>query len=191
MVASAMEGERGGRAGAWLWVCCVQFFAMEQVVRAAWQLPYSFRTNYISDLGAMSCGLEVCSPLHGWMNASFLLQGVLIAVGALRLWEALGRERLSRVAMALLMVSGVGLMVGGGTGCLLLGVAMARSWAVTGWISAAIGSAVLVATVLLGMRGTAVWAHLEVGTVERVAGYGLPAWFVGMGVWVLRRSRLA
>ena len=60
----------------------------------AWagQQPYSRRTGYISDLGATGCGVfdgrDVCSPAHVLMNASFVVQGIGMMVGALLLSAA-------------------------------------------------------------------------------------------------------
>ena len=72
------------RMQAVLWCLCVQFFVAEQIARLGWTLPYSFARNYISDLGATVCTSLVCSPRHALMNASFVLQGLLIAGGRWR-----------------------------------------------------------------------------------------------------------
>lgn len=83
--------------GAWAKVSVLQFFIAEAVVIAAWAgpTPYSRRLNYISDLGALHCGVyagrDVCSPLHLVMNVSFVLQGVAMIVGALFLNQAVFR----------------------------------------------------------------------------------------------------
>ena len=58
-------------AGPWLWILCFQFLVCEQIARLGWTLPYSFRRNYISDLGATVCSPLVCSPWHAVMNVSF------------------------------------------------------------------------------------------------------------------------
>jgi hypothetical membrane protein len=74
--------------GAWAAVSVLQYFLAEAIVISAWAgpQPYSRRSNLISDLGALECGIyrgrEVCSPLHGVMNASFLLQGSAMIIGA-------------------------------------------------------------------------------------------------------------
>ena len=73
------------RWGGALWVGCVQFFVSEAVAAAGFLGSYSFRRNYISDLGAMNCS-GGCSPLHALMNASFVLQGALIVTGAAVVW---------------------------------------------------------------------------------------------------------
>lgn len=206
-----MAERRTERAGAWLWVFCLQFFVMEQVVRAGWRIPYSFRRNYVSDLGAVFCVPGLCSPWHAWMNGSFLLEGVLIAVGALRLWGKLARGRVGRVGMLLLVVCGLGLagvslvpedvdvpvharsavayFLGGGLGVLLVGMSMVLAGRRrVGWGSAVLGVVVVVATVAVGQMSKAP-VHGAVGAMERVAVYGLTGWFVAMGVWVLRRGR--
>ncbi|RNE62471.1 DUF998 domain-containing protein [Cryobacterium tepidiphilum] len=83
--------------GAWAKVSVLQFFIAEAIVIAAWAgpAPYSRRLNYISDLGALHCGVyagrDVCSPLHLVMNVSFVLQGVAMIVGALFLNAAVFR----------------------------------------------------------------------------------------------------
>jgi hypothetical membrane protein len=69
------------------------FFVAEAVTAAAWSTPpYSYAANHISDLGATVCGphnvRQVCSPLHGVMNAAFILEGVLFLFGALALTAA-------------------------------------------------------------------------------------------------------
>ena len=82
-------------AGALALLSVLQYFVAEAAVIGAWagQQPYSRRTGYISDLGAVSCGFfdgrDVCSPAHVLMNASFVVQGIGMMVGALLLGTAL------------------------------------------------------------------------------------------------------
>lgn len=82
-------------AGALALLSVLQYFVAEAAVIGAWagQQPYSRRTGYISDLGAAGCGLfdgrDVCSPAHVLMNASFVVQGIGMMVGALLLSSAL------------------------------------------------------------------------------------------------------
>ena len=85
-----MTTRRTVRLGAVVWICAVQFFVMQAVVQSAWTSPFSLIHNFISDLGNTVCGPYpagsgrfVCSPWHAAMNASFALQGVLIAAGVL------------------------------------------------------------------------------------------------------------
>lgn len=82
-------------AGALALLSVLQYFVAEAAVIGAWagQQPYSRRTGYISDLGAGGCGAfdgrDVCSPANLLMNASFVVQGVGMMVGAVLLSAAL------------------------------------------------------------------------------------------------------
>src|ERR1700675_5042694 len=87
--------------GACMWVLTLQYFVAEAVSISGWQGSYSLSRNYISDLGAVGCGVVatgliekewVCSPLHTLMNASFLLQGLLITCGTLLVWSFFPRK---------------------------------------------------------------------------------------------------
>jgi hypothetical membrane protein len=75
----------------------LQYFVAEAAVIGAWagREPYSRREGYISDLGALGCGefggRDVCSPAHLLMNASFVVQGLGMVVGALLLSSVLLR----------------------------------------------------------------------------------------------------
>ena len=75
--------------GALAWVSISHYFVVEELVRRGWTLPYDRRTNFISDLGALTCGTykgrEICSPDHVWMNLSFGAVGVAMPVGAVLL----------------------------------------------------------------------------------------------------------
>jgi len=73
----------------------LQYFVAEAAVIGAWagEEPYSRRTGFISDLGALACGefdgRDVCSPAHLLMNASFVVQGLGMMIGAILLGSAL------------------------------------------------------------------------------------------------------
>ncbi len=75
--------------GALALLSVLQYFVAEAAVIGAWAgvEPYSRRTGYISDLGALYCGTfdgrDVCSPARLLMNASFVVQGIGMMVGAL------------------------------------------------------------------------------------------------------------
>jgi hypothetical membrane protein len=81
--------------GALALLSVLQYFVAEAAVIGAWAgpEPYSRRTGYISDLGAVGCGVfdgrAVCSPAHLLMNASFVVQGLGMVLGALLLSSAL------------------------------------------------------------------------------------------------------
>lgn len=210
--------ERRAAVGTVLWMLCVQFMVVEQIVSRGWDGTYSFAYNYVSDLGAVNCdlqhGMTVCSPHHAWMNASFALQGVLIAVGALLVRGVFSPRRSYTVALGVLAASGMALIgvaafpedvrpmghvmaamahfVLGGAGIVTMGVLLlrdARKSAIAGWLSLGVGGAVVLATVLLALQKEPIWnvMGLMEGAVERIAAYGIPLWFAGMGAGLLVR----
>lgn len=96
----------------------VQWLIVEAVAASAWSDPaYSYASNYISDLGVPDCGAEfqgrdICSPSHGLMNATFIAEGVLFALGVILLARLLsGRTRLVVIVLAVLHAVGF-LLVG-------------------------------------------------------------------------------
>jgi hypothetical membrane protein len=111
------------QVGAALWICCLQYFVAEAVSIRGWPGPYSLSHNYISDLGAVHCGVRVrgltdvtgtlCSPLHAVMNTAFLLQGVLIVFGAVLVWPLFPKGKLWTTALLLIGASGLGVFMVG------------------------------------------------------------------------------
>ncbi|WP_329547580.1 DUF998 domain-containing protein [Streptomyces sp. NBC_01356] len=99
-------------------VNAVQWVVAEAISAAAWtDPPYSYATNYISDLGVPDCGTqfqgrEICSPAHQLMNTSFMLEGILFATGVLLL-AGLVKGRARRVVVALAVAHGVGMVLVG------------------------------------------------------------------------------
>jgi hypothetical membrane protein len=104
--------------GGSLWMLSTLQFGIAQVVAAsAWNPPYNWMANYISDLGNSACGQfalphspssYVCSPLHTVMNVSFIVSGILTIAGAVllrRIWPA---GRVAATALVLLVVTGLG-----------------------------------------------------------------------------------
>jgi hypothetical membrane protein len=81
--------------GAWSVLSVLQYFVAETAVIGGWAgpQPYDRRTGFISDLGAVHCGIfdgrNVCSPLHWLMNVSFIVQGLGMLLGALLLSSGL------------------------------------------------------------------------------------------------------
>jgi len=90
------------------------------VVAARWEIPYDLTRNTISDLGAVGCGtlgaaggpVEVCSPWHAGMNASFVVIGTLLAAGGLLAAPALSRRTTGARRAAVLAVSGLLVVAG-------------------------------------------------------------------------------
>jgi hypothetical membrane protein len=199
------------RWGGALWVGCLQFFVAEAIASAGFVGSYSFRRNYISDLGAVGCS-GGCSPLRALMNASFVLQGVLIFVGAAVVWPLFPRGALSRFALGLVAASGLGVVLVGlapedsapgwhylgaaenllfcNAGAALLGVALLRDRRAprVGLLSLGFG--------LIGLAGLAGLAvgddfGLGAGGVERITAYPFPLWIAGMGAWLITRDDTA
>jgi hypothetical membrane protein len=173
--------------------------------------------NSISDLGALhrfgvgASAATTYSVLHPLMNASFTLQGVLIASGAVLARRLFPIGALASTAFLSFAISGITLsivglapedtggqmhvlaasvhFVCGSLAMLLLGLALLRSNRAAGLLSVASGSLALAFTLLLGFRNTAAWHSLgwQIGTVERVAAYPLPLWLTLTGIVLLAR----
>jgi hypothetical membrane protein len=96
------------RIAAWLWMGCLQFFLAEAVSTQGFGGQYSYRLSYISDLGAVHCTAGLCSHWHLLMDASFLLQAVLIASGTLLLPLRFSPGWLGIIARVLLLLAAFG-----------------------------------------------------------------------------------
>jgi len=93
--------------GAACWVLSIVFFAGQVIGQVASSRPYSLATNLISDLGNTTCGRDICSPLHGVVNASFFLAGVLHLLGALTIYRAWPPPWANRVGAWLVAPAGI------------------------------------------------------------------------------------
>ena len=106
--------------GAIAWLLAAQFFVAQVAVAAAWTIPFSLKTRFISDLGNTACGpypnpssVIVCSPWHAGMNASFIIVGITMAAGAILTRSAFTAGWRRGLAVALFVAAGLGvLMVG-------------------------------------------------------------------------------
>jgi hypothetical membrane protein len=106
-------------AGAFILIAdAVQWLVAEALTASAWaDPPYSYLRNYISDLGVPDCGTQfqgrnLCSPWHSLMNTSFILEGILFAVGVILLARLVpGRARTAVIALA--AAHGVGMVLVG------------------------------------------------------------------------------
>jgi hypothetical membrane protein len=196
--------ESSSRTAPWLgagwWALCFQFFVAEQIARLGWPGQYSMTGNWISDLGAAN------SPRHWIMNGSFIVQGVLISVGAILMRRLFPAKGSYRVALLLFLVSGVGVLgvglvpedsnaqvhrvaalahlLAGNLAMILIGVAMVAGAArvrFRGVITLLAGLLGLTALVLLGL------GEKNVGTFERLAAYPLTLWLTWTG-WLMFHS---
>src|SRR5258706_3544173 len=112
--------ERAIWLGAFIWILAVQFFIAQIVVQSAWTTPFSLTQNFISDLGNTTCGpypkdsaMYVCSPWHAWMNASFILLGLIILSGAALAHKAFPPGGARASGLLLLALAGAGIILVG------------------------------------------------------------------------------
>jgi hypothetical membrane protein len=210
---------RAIRLGAFIWILAVQFFIAQFIVQLAWTTPYSLMTNYISDLGNTTCGfyptdsnMYVCSPWHAWMNASFILLGIIILLGTALVRRAFPSGRTRAVGLVLLALAGSGLIavglfpedaylpahrlgaathfISGNLSMVVLGGALgaSRRQARLSVYSIASGTVGLLATVLFV---SGYYLGVGIGGMERLAAYVLPVWLIVVGVSLLKRTSAA
>ena len=212
---TAGAGSPLSRLGAWALVLGVaQFFVLHLVVQLAWPEPYSWAHNNISDLGAVGCGpweggggRYVCSPLHAWMNASFVLQGASLLAG-LALAAPLRRGALGRTSRAFLFLAALGFVLAGLAPadanedlhvlaafavlfCSNIGLLHAEGSGRAGGTRAVRAHSLTLGTV--GLVATAlfmgeVYLVFGMGGMERLAVLPLQAWVALVGVRSLRAS---
>ncbi|WP_186764253.1 DUF998 domain-containing protein [Arthrobacter yangruifuii] len=110
------------RLGAALWTLCLLTFPTQVIAAAQWPNPYSWSSNFISDLGVTSCRIfdagtrverYICSPGHLLANGSTIANGALMAVGAILLWSVWPRQRTGKTAMFFLAAGGLLVMLVG------------------------------------------------------------------------------
>lgn len=203
------------KLGAVAWILSLQFFVVQGLVQWAWTTPFSLAHNMISDLARETCGpllrapdiTVACSPWHVLMNASIILNGILIPLGVLwtRSWWPM--HRAMTIALAMIAVTAPGHFLVGlfpsDTGPLghLIGagsiLALGNPGMVVGGAAAwrerrgnAIASLVLGLT---GIAGTLLFLSqvdlgIGLGGMERVAFYPLTLWCGFQGIAIARES---
>ncbi len=200
------------RLGAGCWAGCLQFFVVEAVTALRAAGHYSYRNNYISDLGAAGCA-HGCSPWHALMNLSFFVQGVLIGAGTLLLPRRFSPGWLGGVARSALMLAALGLIavsvapedvdmnlhisgarthfLAGTIGMLFWGLSVVRGGHRASGARAALiaFAAAAFADLLLVFESGPVSMTLGGGVLERLAAYPLPLWLAWTG-WSLLGKRL-
>ncbi len=169
---------------------------VEIVAMIASRAPYSPVRQTISDLAATTCTsidypsgpVEVCSPLHAVLNASWLVAGIAVILAAIALWRIPAgpgrlRPRLACVSLVVMgvstfltglvpldvdlvlhaLVSLTAIVVGPSAVALALVTWGRREWRTAALVSAVIGSAAAFAVVV------SVDAFGIVGLLERIA----------------------
>jgi hypothetical membrane protein len=202
--------ERQVVLGAVCWTLAIAFFVDQAIVQAATTLPYSITGNLISDLGITACGpftnggyhADVCSPLHGLMDGTFVAVGLLQVIGAITTRKAWPLPH-AYPGLAFLAAGGIGLALAGlapenvnlslhsnaaslgidavNIAMIILGAALLR---VNPWL----GGITLVAGII-GIVGAIIFFHslggIPIGTAERIAVYPSLAMVVVLGVYLL------
>ena len=207
---------RGVRLGAVVWILAAQFFVAQAVVQTAWTTPFSLTQNFVSDLGNTVCGPYpggqgrfVCSPWHAAMNASFIVQGLIIIAGALLLRSIFPRGAARSASLVLLVLAGIGnIGVGlfpenvditwhevgaalhfllGNAGVMALGFSLRRSRGrdAEALLAVVSGAAGLAAT---GLFIAGQDLGIGVGGMERVAAYAVPLWLIVFGTSLVRET---
>jgi hypothetical membrane protein len=201
--------------GALAWLLTLQFLVVQGVVQSAWTTPFSLAHNMISDLARVTCGplprapgIEIaCSPWHALMNASIILNGLLIPAGVVLTRPMWPQNRLMTVALAMIALTApghllvgvfpsdtgaLGHMIGAGTilalgnpGMVVAGVAAWRDRRGPAFVSLLLG--------LTGIAGTILFLFLidlglGLGGMERVAFYPLTLWCGVQGALLLHRA---
>jgi hypothetical membrane protein len=204
------SAEKRAAVGGFLWiVATVQYFVAQIAVAAHWRtVPYSWRDNYISDLGNTECGdfmaTYVCSPLYGMMNASFIVAGLLTIAGLGLLRSIWPDNGMATVGVLLWILTGAGkVLVGVAPENENLGLHM------IGVLNLPLGSVAILLLALtvrhtrlgmfgivcaaFGLLGTAMSLFapelLGVGGAERLAGYPGDIWVFVVGAAALLPRR--
>ncbi len=188
------------------WLLSVQYFITQLVVAKHWIIPYSLSQNTISDLGNTACGPYggrlVCSPLHNWMNASFILLGLFMIAGSGLIYNEFKRSRVSRLGFNFMALAGLGtLLVGlfpentigalhtfgaalpffiGNVGMVILGLALEtptpfRFYTVISGVISLMALVLLLTNAYLG---------LGIGGMERITAYPQTIWLIVFGIYM-------
>jgi hypothetical membrane protein len=194
--------------GPTFWMVCVQYYITQIVVAQWWPIPYSLKTNAISDLGNTACGMYsgryVCSPGYAWMNASFIVLGATIIAGSWLIYQEFRKSRTSALAFGLMSLGGIGTILVGlfpenvnptlhfsgallpillGNIALLLFVAsldMSKNFRIYTVLS---GGIALIALVLFYTKN---YLGLGFGGMERLVAYPQTIWLIAFGLYMSR-----
>ncbi|GAA1318629.1 hypothetical protein [Pseudonocardia xinjiangensis] len=206
--------------GGSLWALAALQYAVTHVVAAnAWTVPrYDWLHNGTSNLANTQCGLfaapnasptYVCSPLHDVVNASFVLTGVLVIVGALLLRRFWPTGWLIDAAMVLWILLGFGKILIGfapentdiglhlmgslnvplGSVAILLMISRTDRWlGVAGLVLGLLGLAGTVLSTVGEYAGPGFYLGLGPGGMDRVAAYPAILWLFMAGTATIVRT---
>lgn len=196
---------RRRKLGALLYFSAVQYFLVQFVTGLRFSPRYSLANNTISDLGNSSCavfnGRSTCSPLHTFMNVSFLTLGMAMIAGSVLLHNQYKKSRNATAGFGLFAVGGFGtVFVGlfpentvlalhsmgatlpflfGNVGVVILGASLKlpKAMAVYSVFSG------MVALTALAIYVSGHYVGLGKGGVERLVAYPQTIWMVVMSAY--------
>lgn len=217
--APAMSTERYGplvhrsvRHGAIVWlVATIQFLVGMVVTQIGYGSSYSLTRNYISDLGANTCGTYdgrmVCSPWHLVFNVSIVVFGLLLLLGIVLVQTGFPPRGTRTVGLGLLAISAVGAIgvglspetynitihtisaflafAGGGLALIVLGIAMFRDTRWDGFRAYTMLSG-LVDLIALALFATKTYGPLGVGGMERLIVAPVLLWAIVVSIHLMR-----
>jgi hypothetical membrane protein len=190
-----------------IYVLGVLYFIVQFFVASAWKPVYSWSANTISNLGDTSCRPTLCSPRHQWMNAEFLVLGLVMIVGSWLIYqeftERTAEERLAaRIGFFCLAVGGVGAVLvakfpentvsfmhdlGAGLaifvgtfGIFVLGIVLVLPL-ILRWGMRVVAPIAMLAVVLFVAH---LYLGLGAGTMERIAAYPEAIWLIVFGIYL-------
>ncbi|UGT63835.1 DUF998 domain-containing protein [Nocardia asteroides] len=192
-------GRRHLAAGlAWSLVCT--YLLAEIVSATAWQMPYSFRHDTISDLGVTTCTPHACSPLHLIMNATFVALGMVTIAGAIGFRDYIPRGPRQWSIVALAVVIGTSTAATGvfpsNDGIVVHALAVLPAMvsrhivlallAIWLWKKRRLAAVWSAFCASVGITGTVLMVvGLEIGISERLVFYPLPTWMVVIGAAIV------
>ncbi|MGI4020048.1 MAG: DUF998 domain-containing protein [Janthinobacterium lividum] len=205
--------------GCILWILTIQFLIVQFIVQSSWATPFSLSKNFISDLGAVhsgefppDSGNFINSPNHALMNASFMVFGLFIALGAI----LIGRNnptKLVRPTVISFIVAGIGVILVGNfpedtiiamhgigalmqvfgcsVGFILAGLIVKQKFKMFSNLSIILGVVSAVAFIITSVISIkhVPFLGLYVGTWERISIWPEPVWFVIIGLILVSRYR--
>jgi hypothetical membrane protein len=188
------------------WILSIQYFITQWVVAHRWATPFSLSHNTISDLGNTACGPYggrfVCSPLHDWMNASFIIFGLTMVIGAALIYHEFKRSRATRIGFSFMAAAGVGTLLVGlfpentVSGLHILGAALPFFIGNVGMVilgrSLELPKAFKIYTIFSGLFAlialafllTGHYLGLDIGGMERLTAYPQTIWLIVFGIYM-------
>ncbi len=194
--------------GPTMWTLSLQYYLTQIMVAHAWPIPYSALQNTISDLGNTACGMYagrfVCSPLHDYMNASFIALGLFMMAGSLLIYQEFRETKGSLVGFSLMALAGFGtILVGvfpentisslhalgaflpflfGNIALLILGLTLD----IPRWLRIYTLASGVVALTGFVLFSTHNYLGLGIGGMERITAYPQTMWLTVFGLYISR-----